>query len=287
MPTTSKCIIPPFLLYPSDVFSIVLILSLCVFPSCALCLNLASGVPATFLLRFFQQCHFNSGLVCSSKQKWHSLPLVQFAHSVPEQQPPSFSCITVQRVCIEVVLYLYMWEDKNTQQTRFYYPCPVFIPPHPVYCFVCFPPPLVLLPCVVGVQLSAKINGGLVLLAFEADSLLYSVIALFHTCLLLAFCVCVCLQVCVYYGCCTHLAPVHVSEKGWTWKRRLRLADWTIMSSFGCNCLTNVGEKGEKWTAMEEKGVFEMQNRPKSNPVLWSGCLPHIHDSSILLFHVI
>lgn len=79
---------------------------------------------------------------------------------------------------------------------------------------VCFPPPLVLLPWVVGVQLSAQINGGLVLLAFEADSLLHSVIALFHTCLLLAFSVCVCVQVCVYHG--THLAPVHVSERGWT-----------------------------------------------------------------------
>ena len=40
------------------------------------------------------------------------------------------------------------------------------------------------------------------------------------------------------------------------------------MSSFGCNCLTNSGDKGEKWTDTEEKDVFEMQNRPKSNPGL-------------------
>lgn len=54
---------------------------------------------------------------------------------------------------------------------------------------MCFLPPLVLLPCAKGVQLSAEINGGLVLLAFQADSVLYSVIGLFHTCLLLAVCV--------------------------------------------------------------------------------------------------
>lgn len=36
------------------------------------------------------------------------------------------------------------------------------------------------------------------------------------------------------------------------------------MSSFGCNCLTNVGEKGEEWAHVEEKELFKMQNRPKS-----------------------
>lgn len=40
------------------------------------------------------------------------------------------------------------------------------------------------------------------------------------------------------------------------------------MSLFGCNCITNVGEKGEKWTDVEAKVVFEMQNGPKSNSVL-------------------
>lgn len=73
---------------------------------------------------------------------------------------------------------------------------------------VFFPPPLVLLPWVVGVQLSARINGGLVLLAFEADSLLHSVIALLHTCLLLAFSVCtsVCLPWLLYtFGPCPRL----------------------------------------------------------------------------------
>lgn len=49
-----------------------------------------------------------------------------------------------------------------------------------------------LLPWVVGVQLSAEINGSLVLLAFEADSLLYSVIALSPHLSFIAF-------VCVYH----------------------------------------------------------------------------------------
>lgn len=61
----------------------------------------------------------------------------------------------------------------NTKQTHFYYPCPVLIPPYLV-CRCAFPSylPLVLLPWLVGVQLSAEINGGLVLLALEADSML-------------------------------------------------------------------------------------------------------------------
>ncbi len=66
-----------------------------------------------------------------------------------------------------------------------------------------------LLPCVVGVQLSAKINGGLVLLAFEADSLLHSVIALFHTCLLLAFSVCP--SVCTLVV--AHIWPLSMSQR--------------------------------------------------------------------------
>ena len=68
-----------------------------------------------------------------------------------------------------------------------------------------------LLLCVVGVQLSAKINGGLVLLAFEAGSLLYSVIALFHTCLLLAFCVCV--SKCVFTMVVVHIWPLSMSQR--------------------------------------------------------------------------
>lgn len=63
-----------------------------------------------------------------------------------------------------------------------------------------------LLPWVVCLQLSAEINGSLVLLAFKVGSLLYSVIALSHTCLLLVLCVC------VYRGGCTHLALVRVPE---------------------------------------------------------------------------
>ncbi len=40
------------------------------------------------------------------------------------------------------------------------------------------------------------------------------------------------------------------------------------MSSFGCNCLTNVEEKGEKLRDMEEMRGFEMQNRLKSLALL-------------------
>lgn len=98
------------------------------------------------------------------------------------------------------------------------------------------------LPWAEAVQLSAQINGGPVLPVFEVDSLLCSIIALFHTCLLLAF------GVCMYHAHCTHLVPVHVSLRGWTLKRRMRAADL-----FGCNCLTNVGEKGGKCVDMEKK----------------------------------
>lgn len=34
------------------------------------------------------------------------------------------------------------------------------------------------------------------------------------------------------------------------------------MLSFACNCQTNVGEKGGKWTDMEGKETFEMQSKP-------------------------
>lgn len=62
-----------------------------VFPWHVLCLHLASGVSATF---FFccdlQLCHFHSGLVCSSKRKWHTLPLVVFAQLRPSTTAPFF-----------------------------------------------------------------------------------------------------------------------------------------------------------------------------------------------------
>lgn len=64
----------------------------------------------------------------------------------------------------------------------------------------------------MGVQLSAEINGGLVLfcfsLALEADGLLYSVIALFHTCPLLAFCMCT--SVCLLWL-FVHIWPLSLS----------------------------------------------------------------------------
>lgn len=221
--------------------------SLCLFPLCAFCLTLASGVSATFLQRFQTMPFPLPTCLQKRAKKWHSLPLVLFA------QPLPFFLTVVSTTCVYGGgVYAHMWWDKSRENPFFTTPV-LFLQPPGLFVGVC-PPPLVLLPWVVGVQLSTAINAGLVLLAFEADSLLYSVIALFHNCLLLAFCVCVCK--CVYRGCCTHLAPAHVSVRGWTWKRKLRLAGWTIMSSFGCNCLTNVGEKGEKMDQHGREGVF-------------------------------
>lgn len=165
-----------FLAVSFSISSIVLILSLCVFPLC-------------FLLKRGLRCFSNIFAAISSdaistpslfaiaSKNCILLPLVLFAQLSPSTTAP-FLQLCNSTTCPYVgCVYLNMWWDKK-HTTCFYYPCPVF------------PPPLVLLPCVVGTQLSAKINGGLVLLAFEADSLLYSVIALFHTCLLLALCVC-------------------------------------------------------------------------------------------------
>lgn len=93
-----------------SVFSIVPI-----FPLCAFCLNLASGV----FRCDFQLCHFHSGLVCSSKQKWHSLPLVLFAQLRPSTTAP-FLQLCKSTTCVsEGCVYLHMWWDKNTAQTRF------------------------------------------------------------------------------------------------------------------------------------------------------------------------
>lgn len=148
----------------------------------------------------FQLCHFHSGPVCSSKQKWHSLPLVLFAQLRPSTTAPIFlnSCVTVQLVRMKVVPVC-VYKIKHSANTFLL----LLSCSHASLSCVCLP--LVLLPWVVGVQLSAEINDGLVLLALEADSLLYSVIALFHTCLLLAFCMCtsVCLPWSLYtFGPC-------------------------------------------------------------------------------------
>lgn len=149
----------------------------------------------------FQLCHFHSGPVCSSKQKWHSLPLVLFAQLRPSTTAPIFfkqlcnSTTCAYEGCASVCVY----EIKHSANTFLL----LLSCSHASLSCVCLP--LVLLPWVVGVQLSAEINGGLVLLALEADSLLYSVIALFHTCLLLAFCMCtsVCLPWSLYtFGPC-------------------------------------------------------------------------------------
>lgn len=82
--------------------------------------------------------------------------------------------------------------------------------------------------------------------SFVSVPCVFSLIALFHTCLLLALC-----------GYWTHLALVHVPEVDRDLKE---LQFGTVTSSYGHNCLTNVGENGRRMGRHKGMWVFEMQN---------------------------
>lgn len=67
--------------------------------------------------------------------------------------------------------------------------------------------------------------------------------------------------------------PKCFSERMRAPENRMRLK-----GSFGCNCLTNVGEKGEKCAEKEREAG--MQNRLWSKPVIAWCYWPHMHHSS-------
>lgn len=199
-----------FLLYPS-VFSVLFLFPLCVFPSWAFCLNLVSGISATFLLH----CLAMPSPLWACLQWQAKKKIVFFAFGAVCSFPsPNNSQLAVQHVGMKVV-----WDRKENRANTIL---------ALVACFhtslscmsVCVLSPLVLFPWVVVVQLSAGINGGLVFLG--CIQLLHCSTPVF----LLTFCVC---TVCVCCGGCAHLATVHVF-----WEAGLEREGWGLQSGVLC-----------------------------------------------------
>lgn len=212
----------------------------CVCPVTSFPLNLASGGFSHIFAAISSRAISTFDLFAAAKEKKKSGILCSVSVcSAPSLNNCTFlpavkHCKPVCGVCI------CLCDEIKTEQTLFLL--------LPLFCFhACVTLPVTL--CVSSTSSAFTSGGGCAIMSrdhcwprpfsfWSWRSAVFCYCTLTH----LSFIGFLCVSKCVLFtGAVVHIWPLSMSVRGWTWKRSQRLADRTIMASFGCNCLTNVG----------------------------------------------